>query len=700
MILKTLTLQNFRKFKHTSIEFPEGIIGVVGFNGSGKSTIFEAIAWALYGTVAARTSSEDIKRNAAEPSSACIVDLCFQFEGDEYRVVRQMKGKAFISSATITRNGKIAATGAGSSTMFIQKTLGMDYKSFFTSIFARQKELNTLSSMNASERRPLILKMLGIDSLDEVIKQINADKRNKSSLISHLERNIFDKNGCEKQKILLNKQKILKEQQQQSNEEIKEMKKKLKKLKDEQKTTNIDVKYAKRKYEDINKKHEIAIKEKTLYEQNQKIIQEISHIKHKIEKRIKNIQLLKKELINFENIDQEIIKTNKRMEEINNSTSEIIKQKTQEESELDHLMKQKKEIIKKQNSISKLGLDATCPTCERELGDQFEFLLEKYGTKHDELENECVLLEQKLQETNEQQEQKQREHKALQKKKEFYRKKEKEQQEVKTRIESHKKEQLLEEKELKEKEQLLNKNPSIEFNLNLFQIIENQRKTLYQRYQQLIKKTSKVKDNLSKQTLSIEKKQSNIALLIQEINSIKKQRNELKEMHDKIKNEQQKIVEISMLKEIMVSFRLHLVSRIRPALSQYASSFFHDLTDGKYAEMTLDDQYNINIYDDGKKYPIQRFSGGEIDLANLCLRLAISDVITERAEGLFHFIILDEIFGSQDRLRQQNIMQELYKLSSTFKQIFLITHVEEIKHYLQHIIQVEETNDESIIIIN
>ena len=145
MILKTLTLQNFRKFKRASIEFPEGIIGVVGFNGSGKSTIFEAIAWALYGTVAARTSSEDIKRNDAEPSSPCIVDICFQFEGDEYRVVRQMKGKALISSATITRNGKIAATGAGPSTMFIQKTLGMDYKSFFTSIFARQKELNTLS---------------------------------------------------------------------------------------------------------------------------------------------------------------------------------------------------------------------------------------------------------------------------------------------------------------------------------------------------------------------------------------------------------------------------------------------------------------------------------------------------------------------------------------------------------------------------
>ena len=56
MILKNLTLKNFRKFKDATIEFPDGVTGVVGLNGAGKSTIFEAIAWVLYGSVAARTS--------------------------------------------------------------------------------------------------------------------------------------------------------------------------------------------------------------------------------------------------------------------------------------------------------------------------------------------------------------------------------------------------------------------------------------------------------------------------------------------------------------------------------------------------------------------------------------------------------------------------------------------------------------------
>ena len=87
MILKTLTLKNFRKFKQTSVEFPDGVIGVIGLNGVGKSTIFEAIAWALYGSVAARTSSDQIKRQSSDSSDVCRVELDFIFEDNTYRSV-------------------------------------------------------------------------------------------------------------------------------------------------------------------------------------------------------------------------------------------------------------------------------------------------------------------------------------------------------------------------------------------------------------------------------------------------------------------------------------------------------------------------------------------------------------------------------------------------------------------------------------
>ena len=148
-----------------------------------------------------------------------------------------------------------------------------------------------------------------------------------------------------------------------------------------------------------------------------------------------------------------------------------------------------------------------------------------------------------------------------------------------------------------------------------------------------------------------------------------------------------------MLSEVMSDFRTFLISRIRPTLSSYSSDFFGRLTDGKYVEVELDENYDLLVYDNGEKYSIERFSGGEEDLANLCLRLAISEVITERAGGIFSFIILDEIFGSQDSIRRQNIMKALSGLSGKFRQIFLITHVEDVKNYMENIIYVLEKED-------
>jgi DNA repair protein SbcC/Rad50 len=54
MRLNSLRLTNFRQHNDTYITFESGLTGIIGANGSGKSTILEAIAWALYGQEAAR----------------------------------------------------------------------------------------------------------------------------------------------------------------------------------------------------------------------------------------------------------------------------------------------------------------------------------------------------------------------------------------------------------------------------------------------------------------------------------------------------------------------------------------------------------------------------------------------------------------------------------------------------------------------
>mgnify|MGYP006169269637 CR=1 FL=1 len=147
----------------------------------------------------------------------------------------------------------------------------------------------------------------------------------------------------------------------------------------------------------------------------------------------------------------------------------------------------------------------------------------------------------------------------------------------------------------------------------------------------------------------------------------------------------------------MNEFRLALISRIRPILSQRASELFGKTTKGKYPSIELDEDYNILIEDEGNSFTTDRFSGGEGDLANLCLRIAISQELTERAGGMqTNFIALDEIFGSQDEGRKNSILEALSELSNQFKQIIIITHVEDVKEALPYVLTVKENSDNTV----
>jgi exonuclease SbcC len=134
-----------------------------------------------------------------------------------------------------------------------------------------------------------------------------------------------------------------------------------------------------------------------------------------------------------------------------------------------------------------------------------------------------------------------------------------------------------------------------------------------------------------------------------------------------------------------------LINRVRPQLEEHASSLFDQMTNGRYPKITLDEDYNIFIHDGTSAYPIRRFSGGEEDLANLCLRIAISQVVAERAGAETPtFIVLDEIFGSQDVERRERILQASMRLQEIFHQIIIITHMEDIEDRLPNVLRVTE----------
>lgn len=693
MILKTLTLRNFRKFKNTTIEFPDGVTGIVGLNGVGKSTIFEAIAWVLYGSVAARTSSDQIKREGADSNEPCRVELDFIFEDEAYRIVREMKGKSLTASATATINGKIAATGAEVVSKYIQKKLGMDFKSFFTSIFARQKELNALSSMNASERRPLILRMLGIDSLDSIIKEIKSDKRAGDALIEKLQGSLVNETGKNRIDIFQDEIKQMKTKKEQINLSIKKSKTKIQIFNKELKNLQKEFIANKDEYEKISVKRERLSEEKTRYEHKTKLQDEIKKLQDKIAERQKNIEKQTKKARSFENIEKDLKETESRLNKIDKDVEKIVKTIEQKKTLTERVKKDIKEIERKENKIEKMGPDAKCPTCERVLSDQHGNLLKKFKDEKSKKEKEIDIFLKNVEKETLEKEKLLREEQAITKKRNYLQSQLREKEKIITTVENLSKEIKYEEKEIEHKKTNLKKIHSIKFDLKEFELVKKQVDIFYKKYQELLEKLGNKKDEMNLLKIDFEKKEGEEKLIFQEIKNISEKIDGLNEFKKRIKDEKNSVQYLGMLSEIMSSFRIHLISRIRPTLSDYASDFFGRLTDNKYNEIELDENYNLMVYDEGKLYNIERFSGGEEDLANLCIRLAISEVITERASGIFNFIILDEIFGSQDAIRRQNIMKALNGLSSKFRQIFLITHIDDLKNNMENVIHISENEN-------
>ncbi|OHE11350.1 MAG: hypothetical protein A2525_03920 [Sulfurimonas sp. RIFOXYD12_FULL_36_11] len=115
---------------------------------------------------------------------------------------------------------------------------------------------------------------------------------------------------------------------------------------------------------------------------------------------------------------------------------------------------------------------------------------------------------------------------------------------------------------------------------------------------------------------------------------------------------------------------------------------YSQITKGKYQNIEVSNDFDFFIYDDGKKYPIERFSGGEVDLANLVLRIAISKTLTELSgASSIGFLAFDEVFGSQDESRRMEILEAFHTIKEQYRQIFLISHEMEIKEMFERVVE-------------
>jgi exonuclease SbcC len=131
---------------------------------------------------------------------------------------------------------------------------------------------------------------------------------------------------------------------------------------------------------------------------------------------------------------------------------------------------------------------------------------------------------------------------------------------------------------------------------------------------------------------------------------------------------------------LFTEFFRSLTARARPMLEVEASNLVRDLTDGRYERMEFDENYRVRLLDRfDDSYTIERFSGGESDVASLSARVALSRIVASRGGNTLGFMVLDEVFGSLDASRRNNVLLALERLKRSFGQIFVISHVAEVQ---------------------
>jgi exonuclease SbcC len=182
--LKLLSLyaHNFKKLKFSQpLPFSEGISLITGLNESGKSTILDAILFALFGRMIRPSQKPSNEEILSYGTGEAQVRLEFVIGDLRYRVVREVH-KTRPNRAQLYELGgdgrqKTLATTVNDTTSEIERLLGgITYNEIVASSVVAQKDLERLIKQRLDDRRKVVNVFLNLDSFNRVQDQLDGER--------------------------------------------------------------------------------------------------------------------------------------------------------------------------------------------------------------------------------------------------------------------------------------------------------------------------------------------------------------------------------------------------------------------------------------------------------------------------------------------------------------------------------------------
>lgn len=225
ILLKEVKLNNFLSHENTEISFKDNEKLIIdGRSGSGKSSITEAILWALYGK--GRSENRSLIRRGAKTAT---VSVRFIHDGLAETIITRTTSTTGKNNLDITRNTgpngqflPIERTGLKDKQNWIESEfLKASFELFTNSVAYPQENENSFVKATASRRKDLLLEIIGASSFDELYdktrKLIQSNETDSAVILSKISFLTDDKINSE---ALAEKYPVFKEEEDKLSNEI------------------------------------------------------------------------------------------------------------------------------------------------------------------------------------------------------------------------------------------------------------------------------------------------------------------------------------------------------------------------------------------------------------------------------------------------------------------------------------------------
>ncbi len=199
MIPRRIQLSGFLSYKaEQAVDFGSAALWMLaGANGSGKSSVFDAVTYALFG--AHRGGGTNAGELINKDSSALAVEFDFQLAGELVRAKRTLKrdskGKTAGTQQLFRQAGgkweAVAGTGIKSGfDAWVREHIGLDYATFTSSVLLLQGQAEKLLNSAPKDRAEVLARIVDLERYKKLHERANDRKialKNKLEALAHVQ---------------------------------------------------------------------------------------------------------------------------------------------------------------------------------------------------------------------------------------------------------------------------------------------------------------------------------------------------------------------------------------------------------------------------------------------------------------------------------------------------------------------------------